>query len=90
MRTVPLPAGADEDDINATYDRGILTVSVPLSEDHPTDKHVEVIETVLVDEDDDYDEDEDEDDTDDVDDDQPEDADVQEEHVDEEQHQPAS
>ncbi|MDT5246668.1 MAG: hypothetical protein QOD36_4044, partial [Mycobacterium sp.] len=33
IRTVPLPAGADEDDINATYDRGILTVSVPLSED---------------------------------------------------------
>jgi HSP20 family protein len=77
VRTVPLPAGADEDDINATYDRGILTVSVPLSEDHPTEKRVEVIETVLVDEDDE-------------DDDQPEDADVQEEHVDEEQHQPAS
>jgi HSP20 family molecular chaperone IbpA len=86
VRTVPLPAGADEDDINATYDRGILTVSVPLSEDHPTDKRVEVIETILVDEDDDYD-DYDEEDTDD---DQPEDADVQEEHVDEEQHQPAS
>ena len=45
MRTVPLPAGADEDDINATYDRGILTVSVPLSEDHPTEKHVDVVET---------------------------------------------
>jgi HSP20 family protein len=89
VRTVPLPAGADEDDINATYDRGILTVSVPLSEDHPTDKRVEVIETILVDEDDDYDED-DTDDTDDTDDDQPEDSDVQEEHVDEEQHQPAS
>ena len=88
VRTVPLPAGADEDDINATYDRGILTVSVPLSEDHPTEKRVEVIETILVDEDDDYDEDED--DLDDEDDDQPEDADVQEEHVDEEQHQPAS
>ena len=89
MRTVPLPAGADEDDINATYDRGILTVSVPLSEDHPTEKHVEVIETILVDEDDDYDDDDD-DDQDDEDDDQAEDADVQEEHVaDEEQHQPA-
>jgi HSP20 family molecular chaperone IbpA len=101
VRTVPLPAGADEDDINATYDRGILTVSVPLSEDHPTEKHVEVIETILVDEDD---EDEDEDDTDDEDDEDDEDADVQEEHVDEddedddvqeehvdeEQHQPAS
>jgi HSP20 family molecular chaperone IbpA len=81
MRTVPLPAGADEDDINATYDRGILTVTVPLSEDHPIEKRVEVIETILVDEDDDYDED----------DDQAEDADVQEEHAaDEEEHQPAS
>jgi HSP20 family molecular chaperone IbpA len=86
IRTVPLPAGADEDDINATYDRGILTVSVPLSEDHPTDKRVEVIETILVDEDDDYDEDDDQDDEDD---DHADDADAQEEHADEEQHQPA-
>ena len=62
MRTVPLPAGADEDDINATYDRGILTVSVPLSEDHPTEKRVEVIETILVDEDDDDDDDDDDED----------------------------
>ena len=61
VRTVALPAGADEDEIHATYDRGILTVSVPLSEDQPTEKHVEVIETILVDEDDDFDEDEDED-----------------------------
>jgi len=62
VRTVPLPAGADEDDINATYDRGILTVLVPLSEDHPTEKRVEVIETILVDEDDDYEDDDDDDD----------------------------
>jgi HSP20 family protein len=55
-RTVALPVGADEDDINATYDRGILTVTVPLSEDHPTEKRVEVIETILVDEDEDDDE----------------------------------
>ena len=96
VRTVPLPAGADEDDINATYDRGILTVSVPLSEDHPTEKRVEVIETILADEDDDYDEDDDDhddqadDDQADEDNDQADDADVQEEHVaDEEQHQPA-
>jgi HSP20 family molecular chaperone IbpA len=101
VRTVPLPAGADEDDINATYDRGILTVSVPLSEDHPTEKRVEIVETILVDEDEDY-EDEDEDqpeyedqpedeDSEDEDaEDQPEGADAQEEHVeDEEQHQPA-
>ena len=43
-RTVSLPAGADEDDISATYDRGILTVSVPLSDTEPTEKHVEVFE----------------------------------------------
>lgn len=59
VRTIALPAGADEDDINAIYDRGILTVSVPLSEDHPTEKRVEVVETILVDEDDDYDDDDD-------------------------------
>jgi HSP20 family protein len=90
VRTVPLPAGADEDDINATYDRGILTVSVPLSEDHPTEKHVEVVETILVDEDDDEEYD-DADDEDDENDDESEDADVQDdEHADEEEHQPAS
>jgi len=88
VRTVPLPAGADEDDINATYDRGILTVSVPLSEDHPIDKRVEVIETILVDEDEDGENDEDEYEQDDEDE-GDEDADVQEEHVAEEQQQPA-
>jgi hypothetical protein len=92
VRTVPLPAGADEDDIHATYDRGILTVSVPLSEDSPTEKHVEVIETILVDEDDDYDDDDDDDaDTqdehDEHDDEQPA-IEVAEHHEDEEQHQP--
>ena len=93
VRTVPLPAGADEDDINATYDRGILTVSVPLSEDHPTEKRVEIVETILVDEDEDY-EDEDSEDEDSEDGDS-EDGEVQEEHVEdeeqhhEEQHQPA-
>jgi HSP20 family protein len=79
VRTVPLPAGADEDDINATYDRGILTVSVPLAEDHPTEKRVEVVETILVDDDDDDEDDE----NDDYDQPQLEEA----EHT-EEQHQP--
>jgi HSP20 family molecular chaperone IbpA len=92
VRTIALPAGADEDDINATYDRGILTVTVPLSEDHPTEKRVEVIETILVDEDDDFDDDEDDDDEhddeDEHDDGQP--ALEEAEHTeDEEQHQPA-
>jgi HSP20 family molecular chaperone IbpA len=99
VRTVPLPAGADEDDINATYDRGILTVSVPLAEDHPTEKHVEVVETILVDEDEEYEDEDDQPEGEDdqaegdqaeVEGDQAEGEDVQEEHVEhEEQHQPA-
>jgi len=65
-RTILLPVGADEDEIHATYDRGILTVSVTLSEDAPPlEKHVEVIETVLVDEDDEDDEEYDDDEDDD-------------------------
>jgi HSP20 family protein len=82
VRTVALPAGADEDEIHATYDRGILTVAVPFSEDHPTEKHVEVIETILVDEDEDFDDDDDHDD-----DEQP-DLEEAEHSANEEQHQP--
>lgn len=95
VRTVALPAGADEDDINATYDRGILTVSVPLSDEHPAEKRVEVVETILADEDDDYDEDEDDYDEDDAHEDEPEDEhdgqpeiEVAEHTEEEEQHQP--
>ena len=68
-RTVSLPAGADEDEIHAIYDRGILTISVPVGEDEPTEKRVEVIETVLLDDDDDdedFEDDEDSDEDDDV------------------------
>ena len=60
-RTISLPAGADEDEISATYDRGILTVSVPLSDTEPTEKHVEVFEIPL-DADDDIEEDDADDD----------------------------
>jgi HSP20 family molecular chaperone IbpA len=60
-RTVTLPAGADEDEIHAIYDRGILTISVPLGDDEPAEKHIEIIETVLLEDDDDED-DEDSDD----------------------------
>lgn len=75
-RTVTLPAGADEDEIHAIYDRGILTISVPLGDDEPAEKHIEIIETVLLedqDDDDEYDDDEaeadeDSDDSDDSDD----------------------
>jgi len=42
IRTVSLPSGADEDDIKATYDKGILTVSVGISKTAPAEKHVQV------------------------------------------------
>ncbi len=41
-RSVTLPRGADEDAITASYDKGILTVSVPVSADKPAAKRVEV------------------------------------------------
>ncbi|MDT2007082.1 Hsp20/alpha crystallin family protein [Rhodococcus opacus] len=41
-RSMPLPAGANEDDIDATYTDGILTVTVPVSESQTPEKHVEV------------------------------------------------
>jgi HSP20 family protein len=40
--TVTLPAGANEDDITATYDKGIFTLSVGVSEATPAEKHVAV------------------------------------------------
>ncbi len=64
-RTLALPDGADEDDITATYDRGILTVSVPLSDAESSEKHVEVYEIAPLDEDDDdLDDDDDDEDED--------------------------
>lgn len=45
VRSVALPSGADEDAITANYDKGILTVSVPVSSAKPTAKHVEVTST---------------------------------------------
>jgi HSP20 family protein len=57
-RTVSLPAGADEDDISASYDRGILTVTVPLADTTPAEKHIEVFEPALLDDEDDYRDDE--------------------------------
>jgi HSP20 family protein len=73
-RTVSLPAGADEDEIHAIYDRGILTISVPVGEAEPAEKRVEIIETVLLD-DDAADDDYDDDDADTADDDTDEDSD---------------
>jgi HSP20 family molecular chaperone IbpA len=43
VRSVMLPAGANEDDIKATYDKGVLTVSVAVAEQAaPAEKHVAV------------------------------------------------
>ena len=42
VRSVTLPAGADEDDIKANYDKGILTVAVALPETPPAEKRVAV------------------------------------------------
>ena len=41
-RSVSLPEGADEDQITASYGKGILTISVPVLDAEPAEKHVEV------------------------------------------------
>lgn len=41
-RTVSLPSGADEDAIKASYDKGILSVSVPLKESETPEKRIAV------------------------------------------------
>jgi HSP20 family molecular chaperone IbpA len=41
-RAVTLPPGADEDSIKASYDKGILRVSVPLKQPEVPEKHVAV------------------------------------------------
>lgn len=42
IRSVSLPPGADEDAIKASYDKGILTVSVPVNAVQPAEKHVAI------------------------------------------------
>ena len=42
LRSVTLPSGSDEDTIKAGYDKGILTVTVPVGEVKPAEKRVTV------------------------------------------------
>ncbi|MCV7100678.1 Hsp20/alpha crystallin family protein [Mycobacterium palustre] len=42
VRSVSLPTGADEGSIEATYDKGILTISVAVSEPKLAERHIEV------------------------------------------------
>ncbi|MEC3956667.1 Hsp20/alpha crystallin family protein [Nocardia sp. CDC153] len=42
VRAVTLPAGAQDEGVEATYGKGILTVTVPLAEPQPAAKSVEV------------------------------------------------
>jgi HSP20 family molecular chaperone IbpA len=41
-RSLTLPAGADEDGIKASYDKGILTVSVPITQPQTGEKRVAI------------------------------------------------
>lgn len=42
VRTVALPAGADEDAVKASYDKGILTVSMPVTDAKAAQKRVPI------------------------------------------------
>ncbi|MDI9913845.1 Hsp20/alpha crystallin family protein [Rhodococcus sp. IEGM 1379] len=44
-RSMPLPAGTKEDDIDVTYDYGILTVTMPVTDTWEPEKHVEIKKT---------------------------------------------
>ena len=41
-RTITLPAGADEDDITASYDKGILTVSIGIGRSEPQARRITI------------------------------------------------
>ena len=41
-RYMPLPAGAKEDDIDATYDTGILSVTMPVTETREKEKRIDI------------------------------------------------
>lgn len=41
-RAISLPTGADESDVRAVYDKGILEVSVRLAEQRPEGRHIPI------------------------------------------------
>lgn len=41
-RSIPLPSGAKENEISASYDNGILTVTVPVEEGPEAERHIPV------------------------------------------------
>ncbi|ORA20481.1 HSP20 family small heat-shock protein [Mycobacterium angelicum] len=42
VRTLSLPDGADDGDIKATYDKGILTISVAVAQKKPAERRVQI------------------------------------------------
>lgn len=42
LRRVMLPAGADESAVTATYDQGILTVTIAVKEPEKSERHIKV------------------------------------------------
>jgi HSP20 family protein len=42
QRSVRLPAGAKEDKVTAKYDKGVLTVTVPIGEPQPTGRTIPI------------------------------------------------
>jgi HSP20 family molecular chaperone IbpA len=42
QRTVRLPAGAEDEKVSAKYDKGVLTVTVPIAEPQPTGRTIPI------------------------------------------------
>lgn len=42
LRRVMLPTGADETDVTATYDKGILTVKIAVKQPEKSERHIKV------------------------------------------------
>ena len=42
VRTIDLPAEAKDEDITASYDKGVLTVTVPMGADRPAARRIQI------------------------------------------------